>query len=123
MSDSDQITKPDSDSDINIISESQLKRAGSLVLAKRLPKEERSAYLMACDQAAKDPTTILIISIFLGGLGVDRFVIGQTVLGLLKLFTLAGCGLWWFIDLFLIMGATKDVNAESAYRIYCQLRD
>jgi len=60
---------------------------------------------------------------FLGGLGVDRFVLGQTVLSLLKLFTAGGCGLWWFIDLFLIMGATKDVNAESAYRIYCQLRD
>ena len=119
MSDSNQI----SNSDLNIISESQLKRAGALVLGKRLPKEERAAFFVACDQEAKDPTTILIISIFLGGVGIDRFVLGQTVLGLLKLFTLAGCGLWWFIDLFLIMGATKDINAESAYRIYCQLRD
>ena len=119
MSESNQITKLES----NILSEYQLKRAGALVLAKRLPKDERAAFLMACDQDAKDPTTILVISFFLGGLGIDRFVIGQTVLGLLKLFTLAGCGLWWFIDLFLIMGATKDINAESAYRIYCQLRD
>ena len=119
MTDSNQITKLDS----NILAESQLKFAGALVLAKRLPKEERPAFLMACDQEAKDPTTILIISLFLGGFGIDRFVIGQTVLGLLKLFTLAGCGLWWFIDLFLIMGATKDINAKSAYRIYCQLRD
>ena len=44
---------------------------------------------------------------FLGGLGVDRFVLGQAVLGLLNLFTAGGCGLWWFIDLFFIMGATK----------------
>lgn len=119
MTDSKEI----SNTEQNIISESQLKRAGALILAKRLPKEERAAYLMACDQEAKNPTTSFIISFFLGGLGIDRFVIGQTLLGLLKLFTLAGCGLWWFIDLFLIMGATKDVNAESAYRIYCQLRD
>ena len=119
MSDSNQISKSDS----NIISEYQLKRAGALVLAKRLPKDERSAFLIACDQDAKNPTAILVISLFLGGLGIDRFVLGQTVLGLLKLFTLGGCGLWWFIDLFLIMGATKDINAESAYRIYCQLRD
>ena len=56
-------------------------------------------------------------------LGIDRFVLGQTVLGLLKLFTFGGCGVWWFIDLFLVMGSTKDINAESAYRIYCQLRD
>ena len=119
MSDSNQISKSDS----SVISESQLKLAGALVLAKRLPKDERPAFLMACDQEAKDPVTILVISLFLGGLGVDRFVLGQTVLGLLKLFTLAGCGVWWFVDLFLIMGATKDINAASAYRIYCQLRD
>ena len=119
MSESNQISKSDS----NIISESQLKLAGSLVLAKRLPKDERAAFLMACDQDSKDPTTILVISLFLGGLGIDRFVLGQTVLGLLKLFTLGGCGLWWFIDLFLVMGETKEINAESAYRIYCQLRD
>ena len=119
MSDSNQISKLDS----NVISESQLKRAGSLVLAKRLPKDERPGFLMACDQDAKDPTTILLISIFLGGLGIDRFVLGQTIVGLVKLLTAGGCGVWWFIDLFLIMGATKEANAESAYRIYCQLRD
>ena len=46
MSDSNQITNADS----NIISESQLKLAGAIVLAKRLPKDERAAFLMACDQ-------------------------------------------------------------------------
>ena len=119
MTDSNQITK--SDSYIN--SEYQLKRAGALFLAKRLPKDERSSFLTACDSEAKDPVTLFVISFFLGGLGIDRFVLGQTIIGLVKLITLAGCGLWWFIDLFLIMGATKEVNAESAYRIYCQLRD
>ena len=119
MSDSNQISKLDTD----IISESQLKRAGALVLAKRLPKDERSSFLTACDSEAKDPVTIFVISLFLGGLGIDRFVLGQTIIGIVKLLTLAGCGLWWFIDLFLIMGATKEVNAASAYRIYCQLRD
>ena len=119
MSDSNQITKSDS----SIYSEYQLKKAGSLFLAKRLPKDERSSFLTACDTESKDPVTILVISIFLGGLGIDRFVLGQTIVGLVKLLTAGGCGVWWFIDLFLIMGATKEVNAESAYRIYCQLRD
>ena len=117
MTNSDQM--PESES---ILGEFELKRAGALILAKKLPKDERAAFLMACDQEAKDPTTILLISIFLGGMGIDRFVIGDTVLGLLKLFTLGGCTLWWFIDLFLIMGATKAKNAASAYRIFCQLR-
>ena len=60
MSDSNQISKSDAD----IISESQLKRAGALVLAKRLPKDERSSYLTACDSEAKDPVTIFVISLF-----------------------------------------------------------
>ena len=41
----------------------------------------------------------LIISLFVGGLGIDRFMMGQTALGVLKLLTLGGLGIWWLIDL------------------------
>ncbi|MFH1613247.1 MAG: TM2 domain-containing protein [bacterium] len=50
-------------------------------------------------------TTTLIVSIFLGGLGIDRFIMGHVGLGILKLLTAGGCGLWWLIDVILI--ATK----------------
>ncbi|MGY4884291.1 MAG: TM2 domain-containing protein [Nanobdellota archaeon] len=47
----------------------------------------------------------LVMSIIFGGLGVDRFIMGHIGLGILKLITLGGCGVWWLVDLILI--ATK----------------
>ncbi len=61
----------------------------------------------------KDPTISLLISIFAGTLGVDRFLLNDIGLGVGKLLTGGGCGIWWLIDLFLIMDATKQKNYES----------
>lgn len=61
----------------------------------------------------KDPTTSLIVSILAGTLGIDRFMIGDTGLGVAKLLTCGGLGIWALIDLFLIMGATRTKNMEK----------
>lgn len=47
----------------------------------------------------------LVMSIIFGQLGVDRFIMGHVGLGILKLITLGGFGIWWIIDVILI--ATK----------------
>lgn len=62
---------------------------------------------------AKDPILVLILSIFLGGFGVDRFYIGDIGLGFGKLLTCGGLYFWWLIDLFLIMDATKEKNLQQ----------
>lgn len=61
----------------------------------------------------KNPMVSLIISIFLGQLGLDRFYIGDIGLGVGKLLTCGGLGLWWLVDLFLIMGATRQKNYQK----------
>lgn len=66
----------------------------------------------------KDPTTMLIISILAGQLGIDRFMIGDTGLGIGKLLTCGGLGIWAIVDWFLIMGRTREVNAERLMRVF-----
>lgn len=66
----------------------------------------------------KDPTTALILSIFLGGYGIDRFYIGDTGLGLGKLFTCGGLGIWAIIDWFNIQSATRDKNFEKLMSLF-----
>ena len=47
----------------------------------------------------------LLMSIFFGSLGVDRFMMGKIGTGILKLVTFGGFGVWWIVDIILI--ATK----------------
>jgi TM2 domain-containing membrane protein YozV len=65
----------------------------------------------------KDPTLMLIVSIFAGQIGIDRFLIGDTGLGIIKLITCGGLGIWTIVDWFLIMGAAKEKNTEQLAKV------
>lgn len=57
--------------------------------------------------------TALLLSLLLGGLGVDRFYLGYTGLGIAKLLTFGGCGIWSLIDLIMIaMGKMTDAEGR-----------
>ncbi len=73
--------------------------------------EDRFPLVSAID--LKDPTTLLIISIFLGSLGVDRFMVGDTGMGILKLLTGGLCGILTIIDWFTIQKKVKDLNFQK----------
>lgn len=61
----------------------------------------------------RDPTLLLVLSIFIGHLGVDRFLIDDITNGILKLILTLMCGIgfiWWIIDIFLIRDKTREYN-------------
>lgn len=70
--------------------------------------EERSYVLDTI--SLKNPMTIMIVSIILGCFGVDRFMCGDIGIGVLKLLTLGGFGIWWIIDIFIVPKKVKEDN-------------
>ena len=80
-----------------------------------LPEQQLS---MLYSISFQDPTMLLIISLLGGTLGIDRFLLGQIGLGVGKLLTCGGCGIWSIVDLFLIMDATRRSNAQKTICSY-----
>jgi len=62
--------------------------------------------------SSKSYSTALLLSFFLGYLGVDRFYLGQTGLGIAKLLTFGGCGIWSLID-FILIAMRKVTDSEG----------
>ena len=81
-----------------------------MIVKNQLEKIDDSKLMMLQALSYKDPTILLLISLFAGGFGVDRFMLGQTGLGVLKICTLGGLGVWAIIDWFTAMSRAKQYN-------------
>ncbi len=79
----------------------------------RLMVLDDSKWAMLSTVQFNDPTTTLIISILAGSLGIDRFMIGDTGLGVGKLLTCGGFGIWAIIDWFMIQQAAREKNMQK----------
>ena len=76
--------------------------------------------------ATKNKLTAILLSIFTGGLGIDRFYLGYTGLGVVKLLTMGGFGIWALIDLIMICTGSlrpadgspweEEVRAQRPFR-------
>lgn len=61
----------------------------------------------------KDWLTTLLLCFFLGVIGIHRFYTGHTVIGIIQIITLGGCGIWALVDfIMIIVGSYKDAKGN-----------
>lgn len=82
----------------------------TIIIRRQLEKMDDKDFVRLQSLDYKNPTTLLIISLFLGPFGVDRFMLGQIGLGFAKLLTCGGVGVWTLIDWFTIIRRTEEMN-------------
>lgn len=58
---------------------------------------------MTTKHEQKEFIPTFLLSLLLGNFGVDRFYLGKTGTGIAKLLTLGGLGVWYIIDLVLLL--------------------
>lgn len=88
-----------------------------MYLKEKLKDIDDDKFALLSTVELKDPTVNLIISIFLGGLGVDRFMLGDTGMGILKLLTGGVCGIMTIVDWFTVTKKTKEKNFNQIMAI------
>ena len=81
-------------------------------LGTRLSKLSQNQFNAIQGIQLKDPMIMLLLSLFLGNWGVDRFLLKEIGLGVVKLLTCGGCGIWTIIDWFLVMNKTREFNQK-----------
>ena len=77
-------------------------------LKARLSKLSQNQFNAIQGIQLKDPMIMLLLSLFLGSWGIDRFLLKEIGLGIIKLLTAGGCGIWTIVDWFLVMNRTRE---------------
>jgi len=87
-------------------------------MAASLDDNDRRKFIDIVQRETQNPVELFGWNAWLGIFGIDRFIVGDVGLGLLKLLTLGGFGIWQIIDCFLIGNRTRHKNWEKVLDIY-----
>ena len=85
-------------------------------IRNQLEAMDDDKFVMLSGMELRNPTTILVIAIVLGW---ERFFLDDIGLGLLKVLTCYGCGIWWLIDILSAKKRAQDYN----YKKFIQFRN
>jgi|GEM_PF-246750 len=76
----------------------------------KLEEIDNNQLMYLSNASFQKPSTILLIAIFLGW---ERFWLNDIALGIVKIITAYGCGIWWLIDLFTAKKRAQKYNFEQ----------
>lgn len=85
-------------------------------MVNSLPQDKQMPFLMQLNSVKKNPTTAVLLALFLGGLGAHKFYLGQTVMGIIYiLFAWTTIPSWIaLIEAFTLSGKTAQFNEKKA---------
>ena len=81
-----------------------------MVIKQKLEQLDDSKFFLIQGTTFQKPETILLIAILLGW---ERFWLDDIGLGILKIFTCYGCGIWWLVDIFSAKERAKKYNFKK----------
>lgn len=79
-------------------------------IREKLLEADENKLLILQSSEMRSPMAAFWFNFFLGAFGAEYFYLGQTGLGIAKLLTCGGAGMWSLINLFAIIGYTKKTN-------------
>ena len=94
-----------------------------LAIISNIKEENHTEFVSKFNVKAYNPLVVFGLSVFLGGLGVDRFILGQPILGVLKLISFGGFGIWIVVDYFLVGPAARQKNIAIAIAVANSLKE
>ena len=81
-----------------------------------VPEQPVAPAPVASESSKSDKQKLVaaLLCFFLGVVGIHRFYLGYTTIGIIQIFTLGGCGIWAFVDLVMILiGSLKDADGRE----------
>lgn len=94
-----------------------------VTIISSIKEEKRTEFVSIFNARSYNPVVVFGLSLFMGALAVDRFVLGQPLLSILKLISFGGFGIWILVDYFLVGSAARRKNIEIATAVADGLKE
>jgi len=85
-----------------------------MAMRDKLEKVEDDKFLIVQGAEFQKPSTIFLIAFLLGW---ERFWLDDVTLGIVKVITCYGCGIWWLVDIFSAKERAKKYNFNKFVKL------